>query len=48
VALRATEDTARAGIVKLVVKTLVLGVLFGTVYVVAGVASLRRSRSGNT
>lgn len=47
-ALRATtQDVARLGLKKLIVKTLMLGLLFGASYVVAGVLALRQVRESN-
>jgi hypothetical protein len=48
VALRATQDLARGNIEKLIAKTLILGLLFGTVYIVAGVITLKRARRSHT
>lgn len=48
VAIRATQDIARLGIKKLVVKTLVLGLLFGASYVVMGVLALKQARRSSS
>ena len=42
VALRAVQGPARLGILKAIVKTALLGVVFTTVYVIGGIAALRR------
>jgi len=47
VALRATQDVAQGNIKQLVAKTLALGCMFGTGYVVAGVIALRQARRAN-
>lgn len=44
VALRATQDVAKLGIKKLVAKTLILALLFGGYYIVAGVRALKQAR----
>ena len=44
VALRATQDVARLGIVKLVAKTVMLALLFGVSYIVGGVLALKQAR----
>lgn len=48
IALRATREAeaARLGILKLLMKTVYLGVVFGVLYVVAGVRALRQARGG--
>ena len=43
-AIRATQDVARVGIYKLVVRTLFMGLLFGGSYVVMGTLALRQAR----
>lgn len=45
VALAAVEGVARIGIVKAIVRTTLLGVLFTIGYMVAGISALRRSRT---
>jgi len=49
IALKATQgaEAARIGILKLVVRTLSLGVLFGSLYAVAGVQALKQARGGS-
>jgi hypothetical protein len=44
IALSAVQGPAHLGIVKATAKTTMLGVLFGVVYFVVGIAALRRSR----
>ena len=44
VALRATQDVARLGIVKLTAKTVALALVFGVFYIVAGVSALKQAR----
>ncbi len=44
VALKMNEGPAREPVVKLVVKTIVLGLLFGSSYVVSGVQALKQAR----
>lgn len=43
-AVRATQSVARLGIYKLVARTLILGLMFGTAYAVMGVMALKRAR----
>ena len=47
IALRATQNVAQGNIKQLVAKTLLLGCMFGTGYVVAGIIALRRARRVN-
>lgn len=48
-ALRATSETAaRLGLKKLIAKTVILGLLFGVSYVVAGLMALRQLRRSNS
>ena len=47
-ALRATEGDAHLGIVKLVMKTLILGLVFSVAYIVMGVLSWRQSRGASS
>ena len=45
VALRAVVGVARTGIVKAIVRTTMLGVVFSVAYLVAGIAALRHARN---
>jgi len=48
VAIRATQSIARMGIVKLVAKTLILGLLFGASYIVVGLLALKQARGSSS
>lgn len=47
IALRATQNLAQGNIKQLVAKTMALGCMFATAYIVAGIMALRQARTRN-